>query len=251
MLPIKELLRRLPVVVFTTVALAGCAVFTPAPAPQPAPEKQVETASTDGWRAARFRMHWPADTEPEFYLDLMIAHRIVAPVLARYRDNIQLWRFHRRAARDAAGHQFSFIFFSSAATARRIYADLQSDLLLAEMKSAGIIVQAVYDNPDGDARPRIEDTSDPHWPEAVRKSWPYYIAGASRMWLKLVDDVAGHTAQPPAPSSLAQILAFYRRVNTSVTALWQEQGRHAYLHHLNALFGYRPLVYYEKRWLSF
>jgi hypothetical protein len=36
-----------------------------------------------------------------------------------------------------------------------------------------------------------------------------------------------------------------------VSDLWQEEGRHAFLHHLNALFGYESLVVYEKKLMTF
>jgi hypothetical protein len=34
-------------------------------------------------------------------------------------------------------------------------------------------------------------------------------------------------------------------VNDRVSALWRGHGQHVYLHHLNALFGYAPLVIRE------
>jgi hypothetical protein len=33
--------------------------------------------------------------------------------------------------------------------------------------------------------------------------------------------------------------------------IWQQEGYHALLHHLNAIYGYEALVYWEKRWKSF
>lgn len=36
-----------------------------------------------------------------------------------------------------------------------------------------------------------------------------------------------------------------------LTALWQNEGRHAFLHHLNALFGYEPILIIEKRPMRF
>ena len=34
----------------------------------------------------------------------------------------------------------------------------------------------------------------------------------------------------------------YARLNDRLCGIWQQQGRHAFLHHLNALFGYVPLL---------
>ena len=53
------------------------------------------------------------------------------------------------------------------------------------------------------------------------------------------------------PKSIEEIEAFYNQINESIIELWQEEGRHALLHHLNAIFGYEPLAVYEKRFLKF
>ncbi len=40
-------------------------------------------------------------------------------------------------------------------------------------------------------------------------------------------------------------------MNDAVDDMWRQEGRHAFLHHLNAVFGYQPLVIYEKKLLTF
>jgi len=35
--------------------------------------------------------------------------------------------------------------------------------------------------------------------------------------------------------------AFYREISQEVEATWRNEGGHAFLHHLNALFGYGPV----------
>jgi hypothetical protein len=51
--------------------------------------------------------------------------------------------------------------------------------------------------------------------------------------------------------SLDEYEEFYKEVNATITSLWENNGRHAFLHHLNALFGYQPVIFYEKRMLKF
>jgi len=63
--------------------------------------------------------------------------------------------------------------------------------------------------------------------------------GASRMWLALVSQHADPSPAPPA--GFAEMDAAYARADAAVTAVWRDEGRHAFLHHLNALFGYEPL----------
>ena len=71
------------------------------------------------------------------------------------------------------------------------------------------------------------------------------------MWLNLVAEVADQDLKDQRPASLEEIKQFYRHVNENVTDLWQEKGRHAFLHHLNAVFEYEPLIYWEKRYMKF
>ena len=238
-------------IILSILAIAGCATTIERKALQTFEPPPAEIASSDGWWSARFRMQWPQEEEPSWHTDLLIAHKILAPVLLQYKDRIRLWRFHRRAARDDAGHQFSFIFYASAETAYQVFDVLRSNALLIEMAYSGRIIAEVYDNPDRIAKPRIKDTSDPNWPSSVQKSWPYFIMGASQMWLNLITETIAEMPAAKTPLSLDEYEEFYKEVNATITSLWEKNGRHAFLHHLNALFGYNPVIFYEKRMLKF
>jgi hypothetical protein len=238
-------------IIFSMLAIAGCATTMQRKAEKTIEPPPAETASSTGWWSARFRMYWPPEEEPFWHMDLLVAHKIVAPVLSQYKDHIRLWRFHRRAARDGAGHQFSFIFFATAETAYQVYDTLRSDAFLTEMVYAGRVIEALYDNPGRITKSRIKDTSDPNWPSLIQKSWPYYINGVSQMWLKLIAETVADMPGTDSPLSLDDDEALYKEVNATIISLWENNGRHAFLHHLNALFGYQPLVFYEKRMLNF
>jgi hypothetical protein len=206
---------------------------------------EQESHVEKGWWYARLRIKWPENTAPSWHVDLLIAHRIIAPVLSRYCDNIALWRFHRRAARDAEGHQFSLTFYSSPETAKQIFDELRSDVLLKRMKRAGIIIQDIYDDIKKTSTPNVEDTSDGHWPLPVRRSWPFFIMGVCQMWLSLIVQVTDSMAATQKLSSLPKMLAFYRQADENIKTLWREQGGHSLLHHLNAIFGYEPVLVRE------
>ncbi len=185
-------------------------------------------------------------------MDLYLAHQVILPKLEQNKQDIYLWRFHRRAARDGAGRQFSFIFYSSPQTAQNIFNTLKTDPLVNDLKSAGLLAKDVYDDPAKSTLPNIEDTGDKNWPASIQKTWPYYIMGASQMWLNLIAEIAAEKlADDPAPSSIEEIEAFYQQVDETITDLWQKEGRHAFMHHLNALFEYEPLIYWEKRHMTF
>jgi hypothetical protein len=234
----------------TVMCVSSCALQSPKVA-EPAVIQPEPAIVNHGWWYARFRTNWPEKTNPPWYLDVLLAHKIVSPVLSQYRDTIGLWRFHRRAARDAGGHQFSFIFYSTPDTAQNVYDSIQSDPFLRQLKQAGIIVRFIADNTGKVVRPNIEDTSDKSWSVPIQKTWPYYIMGASQMWLQLISEIVDKKAGGKAPASIREFQDFYRQVNETIQSFWQEEGRHAFLHHLNAIFGYEPVIVQEKRWMKF
>ena len=52
-------------------------------------------------------------------------------------------------------------------------------------------------------------------------------------------------------SSLEEDRGLYREVNEAITRSWQKEGRHALLHHLNAIFGYEPIKIYVEQMMRF
>jgi hypothetical protein len=192
------------------------------------------------WWYARFQMDWPDDDEPRFSDNLIIAHEVVAPLLDRYRDDIKLWRFHRRAARDAAGHQFSFIFFATIETAQSIYDEIDHSAVLDDLLQSGDLLVVQLDDVNKPERAGIDATSDHRWPLSVQRSWPYFIMGVSLMWLDLVEQEVD-SRELGSRTGISDRLDYYAVVNDRITTLWKQEGRHALFHHANGIFGYEPL----------
>ena len=248
----KKIFNLLVLILIVWLVVAGCSSMGQIQNRSPEP-LVPETLSDEerGWWRARFFVLWPPEEEPSWHIDLILAHQIVLPVLQQHRDEIDLWRFHRRAARDDHGHRFSFLFYASPATAFDIFHTLMNDPLLDRLKYSGLILEDIYDDPGVIEKPNIEDTSDPIWPDVVRRNWPYYITGVSRMWVNMIAEIAAEQPDGDNVSTIPELVSFYQNVNTSLSEVWREKGRHAFMHHLNALFGYEPLIYYEKRMLTF
>ncbi len=224
------------------VFLAGCATFgRPAPSALP-----TGAASTDGansqraWWKARFRITWPKGEEPRWPVDLMLADRVARPVLVAHRNQLALWRFHRRAARDNAGHRFSFLFFADRETARQVFSEMAENPLLPALQKAGMFDSIIFDDPDGKPETGVAATSDPLWPPELRTAWPYYIMGVSGLWLELIHQ---ETLKVSAPEETVKALyAYYRDLDHRLDKIWEKDAQHALLHHLNAIFGYRPMI---------
>jgi len=230
---------------------AGCGSVRPVATPDLEPKKEKVKSAESGWWHARFVIKWPEDEEPSWHMDLFLAREIVSPVLYQYQKHIVLWRFHRRAIRDEIAHQFSFIFYSSPETARKIYYGMKSHPRLEALKRAGIVMKDYYDDTTRMSEPNIEDASDLNWSSPIKKSWPYYMMGVSQMWLHLIAEIAEEVSGETKPSSVEDMEAFYQKVGASLQTSWREEGGHAFLHHLNALFEYKPVIISEKRLMTF
>ncbi len=231
---------------FGAALVAACSSLAPIPPAQPirAPEAGVGHV----WQRVRFYVHWPKGEEPHWYVDALLAHRVVGPALARHRSEIELWRFHRRANRDSAGHSLSFLSFAPPAVNAELCAELRSDPLVQRLLQARVLDKLVCTGPPPGKAGQIDATSDPHWTPELQRAWPYFIMGVSETWLELIDEYA-REAGPEEPANVKQALERYREIEDRVSHTWTEEGGHAFLHHLDALFGYEP-VYVRERHLQ-
>ena len=195
----------------------------------------------DGWWFVRFKVNWSDGEQPKMYIDLFIAHRVVNPILDQNRGKIKLWRIHRRAAQDKTGHEFKFIFYSSKNDAKSIYSDFRANTVVRRLKRNKILDTVFYDSTKNISMPGIGDTCDPVWSNYIKQSWPYYIMGVSEMVLVLLDNIYTEVIDDNNKMSLVKRLDEYRLVDEKLTEIWQNEGKHAFLHHLNALFGYKPM----------
>lgn len=182
--------------------------------------------------------------EPDWHIDTLLADQVLAPIIANTESRIRLWRFHRRAADDAAGHRFSFLFYADQNTAQAINNEIEKSAVVTALRNDGLLLEvnlaALAKSPDT----ALEATSDKGWPNEIQRSWPWFIMGISQSWLKLIGEVRA-TRPLSGEASVADLLEYYGGVQEEVSRLWREHGQHAYLHHLNALFGYQLLIIRE------
>jgi hypothetical protein len=124
------------------------------------------------------------------------------------------------------------------------------DPLVRQMLADGVIQEVITDAVDHNDHPNVGDTSDPKWSPVMQNTWPYYIMGVSRMRLAMIDQVSRERDMAD-DAALGVMLEHYTQVNHAINRIWQQEGYHALLHHLNAIYGYEALVYWEKRLKSF
>lgn len=225
------------VVLLTLAACAGRSIERPAKAPAEPMVTDAKAASPETapqWWRLRFRLARGADGEVESYLDLEIADRVLGPLLRPVPPDVTLWRFHRRWPDDATGHQFSLWLYAQQARAEAFDAAVRADPLLRRLRDEQRLVEYRFDAPPPERATRPGDTSDPNWPDTIQAQWPNFIMGASTMWLGLVRDAVDR--QPEG-----ELHARYRAAEAALDQTWYLHAGHAFLHHLSALFGYRPV----------
>jgi len=229
--------RTVYIPILAALIVAGCT----APQVQLKPPHQYAAASpAEGraWHHLRVQWRWPEGEKPRWELDLLFADRVLSPLINRHQGSITLWRFHRRAARDAAGHQFSFLFYSPADTAGRVLEAAEDHRMTRRLARHGAIERVHLTQPDDPQR--LASTSDPDWPETLQATWPMFIMGVSQTWLALVEVHAAGTG--PARGDLEAELARYRDIAAGIDELWVHNARHAFFHHISGVFGYKSVL---------
>jgi hypothetical protein len=237
------MLGRLAGALLLAAALSSCSQQRPlgiAGAPSMPPDQHRIEANQLSWWKVRFRINWPGGTERDQAVVLMLADAVVKPVLREHEDELLWWRFHRRAARDGAGHQFSYMFYTSQQTAAQTIRAIRQSEVLAAAIDAGMVKKVIYPDTCEPDRPQLEDYSDPSWPLPIQRTWPSYIMGVSAMWLGLIEEMKqGDTADE---TDIYALYDQYKAINESVMLAWYADGQHAFLHHLSAVFGYEPML---------
>jgi hypothetical protein len=209
-----------------------------------------ESKSEYIWANVFFRIAWPENSDPLWHIDLLIAHKILNPIMKRFESKFLSWQFHRRADRDSRGHEFTFSFFASKDLVLELYSLIEQDLILREMQDKGYIIETIFDDVTNRQLSGIDDKSNKNWPNPLRVSWPHFMTGVSKMWLALIDEVLRNQVTEKL-RSIDDNVSLYRDINKSINKMWQDTGQHAFLHYLNAIFGYTPVIIQGKYLTNF
>jgi len=112
---------------------------------------------------------------------------------------------------------------------------IESDPLLRDMKNRSYVISCTCE--------RIEDFCGENWLPALKKSWPYFSMGVSQTWLHLIDEISREESGGREFSTPEEMLKLYKEVDeTIIQQYWFTEGCHIYLHHINAIFGYGPIL---------
>jgi len=189
------------------------------------------------WNRFRFRMNTDWQRGPRWWIDLYVMDTVIRDVIIANKAELSLWRMHRRANNDAIGHQVSLSCYTTANAAIGIEEAIQGHECFKSVRDA--LTMKCLRELGGEA---IDEISDASWPQELRKSWPHYICGVSQMLLDLIEQVRPQRSADTTAPDIVAVESLYTEVERRLTHLWEQHGSHAFLHHLNALFGYVPLL---------
>lgn len=233
---------------FFALILSSCATKEAAPTrnglkdnPVASPILEKVSSQPMYWWEAKFKMFWPEQENPNLVYDLIVAHQILRPVLLDYSESLLLWRFHRRAVRDQSGHQFSLLFYSSKDLAAQIKESIASCTALEMLQTVEVVESFTLSTSGTNRNSGLHSSSDPNWPKIVQRAWPDFIMGASATWLRLIHETASKSPLT-TPWSKSKLLKHYSDVDKKIERIWFSGAQHIFLHHLSALFGYKPMA---------
>lgn len=189
----------------------------------------------NGWRELRFHMNLDKDWENAEPVHLLIANELLRPSIEQFEEKMLVWRIHRMYGSPEASHRLMFKFYGPESTALQIKTQLESHESIDGLRQReGLRLEGFVTKGS-----KIEDDFDGNWPEEIRAIWPYYICGASRAWLKLIERIAGNRTDFRPGISYEAKRQVYGKIRDEIDKYWAEYGSHAMLHHLNAIFGYK------------
>ena len=203
------------------------------------------------WWRFEVHMQWPENQAANWYMDLLLADQLFAPVIEEFSSQLPVWRFHRRAVRDPGGHRFAMLFYSDVDLARKVFERIEQRYsFLQNIGLHGIeyVAKSDLSNPPP---PGIAAASDESWYVEIQRTWPYFIKGVSESWLHLLQSMARPALADQDIPDFDALATIYQKVNDKMSVYWRNQGGHAYLHHLNAIFGYTDVIITERKLMRF
>ena len=191
------------------------------------------------WHRINFKIKWDGNPKNvRWFIDLLIIDLLIRPTIENFRPKLEVWRFHRRANNDSSGHQLSFIFYTTSTTTKNVFDYLTSNRLKIIVDNYLEVVRldlmAGKDN--------IEATSDDSWPIEIQRSWPYYIMGVCEMFIKLIKEVKENITNQVKEGNKEELEDYYKEIEKKVDEIWLKHGCHAFIHHLSAIIGYKPVI---------
>lgn len=183
-----------------------------------------------------FRMKFPGKevSHQQMWIDLFILDLIIKPIVQYFSsigefNQIAYWRVHRRSADDEAKHMFSFLCEMTEATLDKVVTMILCNDYYIELKKSGYMIALVK---------RVENLRlSSEWCNTMVTAWPIFANGMSQTLMVMIDYLK--TVEEPELNSFKDREEYYKSMHEKISSVWRVDGGHAFLHHLNAFFGYQ------------
>ena len=192
----------------------------------------------NNWYEHLFRINRLDNANTRWWIDIFLFDTVVRECLATNSGNINIWRIHRRAADDQAGHQYSLFYYSPHELFEVVKSFIADHKAVKILQSENLLRELIQNSKGKE----IEATSDPSWPVSLQRSWPYFIMGTSQMALELIANLQDSSRPDLESASINECELYYSQLMVKFIDVWKTWGSHAFFHHINAVFGYSPLI---------
>ena len=88
------------------------------------------------WYHSMFRIERPDPADPRWWIDLFIFDNVVRDCIALNALKLITWRIHRRNGGGEAGHQFSFLYYTSRDVFKEIASSIEEHRVVEILQSA-------------------------------------------------------------------------------------------------------------------
>lgn len=173
-------------------------------------------------------------------LHILIAHKCFSFLLDEKYDGL-LWRFHRMQIDNKVNH-WKFKVYTTKRKFDEMVKQIQKPRILKKLTVYDYIEKVEF-GVATDSNDNVGSDRDNAWPYVIRESWPYFIHGASKCFLQLVNSVIKRYCEENyitlnSKMDMSEQLEFYDKIVCEMYDIWKTWSQHVFCHHTSALFGY-------------
>lgn len=173
------------------------------------------------------------------HIDFSIIRYVVYDIINKYNKDILHWRFHRRFNEDKAGHIFKLFVFTDKSIGQQVKTDIDTNLLSKLLLTHRILKSIDWkeENKSDGLNDKVEGILDAQkWTIEIKKSWIHFAEGVSKLmmdWILLYD-----APKIDSNTNFTEIDKRYKTIQDDFEGKILKDGQHAFIHHLDAFFGY-------------
>lgn len=195
------------------------------------------------WHRISFKIKWDRNSPPRFFIDLIIIDLLINSTIKKFKSNLECWTFHRSASpRHDDGHVLKLNVYTTPEIASKILDHIKFNEDYNRIK-----------NYFEETEVKLEDMGTElkvisggiNASQEILESWPYYIKGTCDMFVNLIEEIKKSKSDKINKDNQKQLEEYYKEIEKEIDDKWLG-GQNAFLHHLGAIFGYKPIYFISR-----